>query len=318
MKFIKHYRDLFPEDQEDMLKLPTNTSWGTAYDYCPIDPDTVIAMPRSKDERHRTPETNAAVDKLIARLGQQPESRQKAVKASTRKRHRHSISAKVKDTVAIKQKQQTERQQNMSLTVSQTADNSQKSMVPEGPHVARCTAVIDLGTQTNEWKGEKKENQKVLLSWEFPECTAVFNEEDGPQPLGRSLHYNASLHEKSTLRKHLVAWRGRQFTEQELKGFSLTKVLGHPCLATVEHVTKQDGSKTDRITSVGMLPKGLTCPDQVNEPYSYSIEEHPKNWDRLPNWVKEQIQKAPEFQSLTNTAPAQEQGEVEETEECPF
>lgn len=206
----------------------------------------------------------------------------------------------------------------MSLTVSQTADNSQKSMVPEGPNVARCTAVIDLGTQTNEWKGEKKVNKKVLLSWEFPECTAVFNEEDGPQPLGRSLHYNASLHEKSTLRKHLVAWRGQQFTDQELKGFSLTKVLGHPCLATVEHVTKQDGSKTDKITSVGKLPKGLTCPEQINEPYAYSIEEHPKNWDRLPNWVKETIKKSPEFQEVTNTAPAPVQEEVEETEECPF
>jgi hypothetical protein len=207
----------------------------------------------------------------------------------------------------------------MSLIVSKNDNDTPRTLVPEGPHVARCTAVIDLGTQTQEWKGETKQNKKVLISWEFPEITAVFNKEDGEQPLGRSLHYNASLHEKSTLRKHLAAWRGRQFTDKELGGFDLKNVLGVPCLATVMHKKKLDGSVTDRIDNISALPKGLPCPEAVNEAYCYSIENHPANWDRLPEWVKKQIEESPEYKQAAGTAPAPvNQEQEEETDACPF
>jgi len=209
----------------------------------------------------------------------------------------------------------------MSLIVSSETNDKPRTMVPEGPHVARCTAVIDLGTQTQEWKGETKQNKKVLISWEFPEITAVFNQEDGEQPLGRSLHYNASLHEKSTLRKHLAAWRGRQFTEKELEGFDLKSVLGVPCLATVMHKKKLDGTVTDRIDNISALPKGLKCPDAVNEAYAYTIENHPTNWDRLPEWVKRQIEESPEYKAIAGAESAPEEPEQapeEETDECPF
>ena len=207
----------------------------------------------------------------------------------------------------------------MSLIVSKNDNDKPRTLVPEGPHVARCTAVIDLGTQTQEYKGETKKNKKILISWEFPEITAVFDKETGEQPLGRSLHYNASLHEKSTLRKHLAAWRGRQFTDKELEGFDLKNVLGVPCLATVMHKKKLDGTVTDRIDNISALPKGLKCPDAVNEAYCYSIENHPTNWDRLPDWVKKQIEESPEYKQAAGTAPAPvNQEQEQETDDCPF
>ena len=86
-------------------------------------------------------------------------------------------------------------------------------------------------------------------------------------------------------------------------------------MATVMHKTRQDGSTVDRIDSISALHKGLKCPDAINEPYAYNIEEHPKNWDRLPKWVQEQIEQSPEFSKVTNTQPEEV---TEETDECPF
>ena len=74
---------------------------------------------------------------------------------------------------------------------------------PAGTHVAICYRVIDLGTQESVYNGEKKSARKVLISWELP------NEEkaDG-KPFVISATYTWSMHEKSTLRKTLEAWRG--------------------------------------------------------------------------------------------------------------
>ena len=182
--------------------------------------------------------------------------------------------------------------------------------------MARCTAVIDCGTQTREWKGEKKIGRQVIISWEFPEVKAVFNEEDGEQPLGRSRSYSVSFHEKATLRQDLVAWRGQPFTDKELEGFQLTNVLGHPCLIQVIHEEK-NGEKYDKIQSVSKLPKQMPCPDAINEPYAYDIDQHPKNWDRLPKWIQEKIQQSPEYKGVTNTSEPIAV-EAEESDEIPF
>ena len=180
-------------------------------------------------------------------------------------------------------------------------DKSEKTLAPEGPNIGRCTAVIDLGTQTSEYAGEVKEKKRLLITWELPEVTAVFNEEEGEQPLGRSKFFNASMHEKSTLRKQLTTWRGKPFTPEELKGFSLSKLLGQPCVLNIVH-TEHNGQKSDRVDSVGALMKGVECPPAINEPYEYCIEDHPKNWDRLPNWVKKQIEESPEFKAATGVS----------------
>src|SRR6056300_1545659 len=115
----------------------------------------------------------------------------------------------------------------MSL-IAKEDERRPKTMVPEGVHVARCYAVVDLGTHHETWKGQPKIRRKVILSFEFPSQLHVFNEEDGEQPLGRSKTFTNSLGEKATLRKMLQSWRGRAFTQKELQGFDLSTVVGHP------------------------------------------------------------------------------------------
>ena len=177
----------------------------------------------------------------------------------------------------------------MGLTVGTTETNKKRTLVPEGNHVARCISIIDLGTADSEWKGEVKKRKRVMFTFEFPDHTAVFREEDGPQPLGRSVTYTASLSQKAKLRQDLQAWRGRAFTAEDLMKFDLQNVLGVPCLANVQHKENANGTTSDRIVGLSALPKGLQCPDSANEPWAYSIDQHPKNWDKVPSWAKEDI-----------------------------
>lgn len=115
----------------------------------------------------------------------------------------------------------------MSLIVTASA-SSDFAPAPAGSHLARCYRIIDLGSQTTEWKGKPKTSRKVMFTWEL-------HGEDGEgkplltddgKPLMVSKRYTFSLSEKATLRAHLVGWRGRDFTLDELAGFDLEKVLG--------------------------------------------------------------------------------------------
>jgi len=49
--------------------------------------------------------------------------------------------------------------------------------VPQGQYVARCYRMIDLGTQENEWQGEKYTSHKIMIWWE------LLRNSDGDRPL---------------------------------------------------------------------------------------------------------------------------------------
>ncbi len=62
---------------------------------------------------------------------------------------------------------------------------------PAGPTAARCSRLIDLGSQQSEFNGEKKMQRKILLTWELAETRA----DDTPFQVSR--RFGLSLHEKS-------------------------------------------------------------------------------------------------------------------------
>ena len=90
---------------------------------------------------------------------------------------------------------------------------------PEGLHPAVCCDVVDLGDVDTEW-GLR---HKIDLRWQLDTLTS----EGKPHLITR--RFNLSLHEKSTLRPFLEAWRGKRFSEAELQGFDLEKLLGANC-----------------------------------------------------------------------------------------
>jgi len=97
---------------------------------------------------------------------------------------------------------------------------------PEGLHNAVCVDVTPVQMKQTKF-GEKP---KFRIVWE------IEAKMDDGRPFLVSNEYTVSAHEKSILRKHLKGWRGRDFTEEELKeGYDPEVLVGHPCQVLIQH-----------------------------------------------------------------------------------
>lgn len=112
---------------------------------------------------------------------------------------------------------------------------------PEGLYQAVCVDVVDLGLQSTPW-GEKP---KVRIVWQVEEV----NPENDKRFEVRGL-YTLSLSEKSNLRKHLEAWRGRKFSPDELRGFDVEKLLGANCQIQIIHNVTDDGKTYANVQAI--------------------------------------------------------------------
>jgi hypothetical protein len=167
---------------------------------------------------------------------------------------------------------------------------------PAGTHVARCIRLIDIGTQFGEFQGKPNALRKVVVTWELPNERMTEGDFAG-KPFLVNKWYTASIGEKANLRKDLVNWRGREFTEDELKGFEVKKILGTTCMLSL---TPNDKGKI-RVTGVMKLPKGTDAPDQVNPSLYFSLERDEFNqatFDGLSEFWQKEIQKSPEWADL--------------------
>lgn len=193
--------------------------------------------------------------------------------------------------------------------------------VPQGTHQARCFAQISLGTQHSE---NYPDSFKVMLMWELPEQTL---ERDGEQvPMVISKEYTCSLNEKANLRRDLVSWRGREFTEPELAGFDVAQVVGAPCLLNVINTTNTKGKTYAKIASISPLPKKMQAEKQVHQSVKYEIEMGKCDvFQKLPEWVQKKICACVEWntapQPAKSAAPVSHQPEVPgepEMDDVPF
>lgn len=137
----------------------------------------------------------------------------------------------------------------MAILVS-AGSGSTFAPAPAGVHQAVCVDVVDMGLLKVTWNGQEKTQHKVRLVWQIEELM------DDGKPFMVQKRYTASLHEKSKLRPDLESWRGRAFTEDELKEFNLENLLGANCLLNVAHVQK-DGKTYANVTAVMPLKKGM-------------------------------------------------------------
>jgi hypothetical protein len=172
---------------------------------------------------------------------------------------------------------------------------------PPGMHLARCYRIIDLGTQRSEYMGKEKYLPKVMIQFE------IHGEDDKGQPLltqdGRPLSiaksFTLTLAEKSTLRKDLQMWRGRDFTAEELRGFELKNVLGAWAMLTVTH-TESNGKTYTNIAGVNPVPANMKkagLPEGINKTEIFDIENpNMELFDSFSENLKKKISSSPEWQ----------------------
>lgn len=186
----------------------------------------------------------------------------------------------------------------MSLTAKDSG-NVEFERIEPGAYFAICSAVIDLGTQHSEAFGNDQE--KVRIEWEIPALIPA----GGSLPMTIAKTYTNSLNKKATLRADLVSWRGKNFTDEELKGFNLTKLLGAPCmLSIVEEASRKDPAKTySNIKSISQLPKGTPKPQAVREPVIFDLESSDLAvMAKFPKFVQDMITASPEYKERISEA----------------
>lgn len=166
-------------------------------------------------------------------------------------------------------------------------------LAPIGNHLAICVRVVDLGTQKDSYLGKPKIQRKVVLGFELVEEKAVFDESRGEESFLVSREYTLSLGEKANLRHDLESWRGRAFTEEELKGFDLKKLLGAPCMVNVVHEMSKQKRQYSKIKSITTLPKKMKktdVPKPTLDLINYDIEDVTGgDFSKLPKYLQDKI-----------------------------
>lgn len=175
---------------------------------------------------------------------------------------------------------------------------------PEGTTVGRCVRLIDLGTQTGEWKGKKTERRKVMIGWELPSLLM-----DDGRPFLISKIYTMSLFDRAELRSDLENWRGRDLTDEEAEAFDPKVLLNKTCLLGIAYTEK----KKAKVSSILPIPRNpadqtplIAIPARVNEVIYFSLEDgeyDPATFEKLTKWVQEQVTKSPEYAARTGKTP---------------
>lgn len=189
----------------------------------------------------------------------------------------------------------------MGLTAKASSESSSFKPVPAGMHLARCYRIVDLGTQTTEWQGKEKKNYKIMILWEVhgEDDQGVALVTDRGEPMSISKNYTMSLGEMSTLRADLKAWRGRDFTAEELRGFQLKNVLGAWCMLTVARTTGNDGKEYSNVMSVNPVPASIKkagLPDGFNDLAVFDLDNPDMAlFDTFSQKLQAKIQSSPEW-----------------------
>jgi len=163
----------------------------------------------------------------------------------------------------------------MSLTAADSGGGNYKR-VPAGSHIARCFSVADLGTHTTNGQYGESTNRKIRIAWE------IFGEDENNSPLTIEIDgvempmtinkmYTLSLGEKANLRKDLSAWRGRDFNEEELKGFDISTIVGVHCMLNVT-VSENNGKTYSNVAGISPLHKSMTKPDGVHKNQVFDLD----------------------------------------------
>ena len=196
----------------------------------------------------------------------------------------------------------------MALKIS--AENTDFEVLEAGEHIGVCYKIIDAGTREETWKDNPpKKRKSIFVTWEVPSQPLA----DG-RPFSISKKYTASLNENATLYKDLVTWRGRPFSNEDLKGFDVSKMVGAPAMLHVEHTDEGRA----RIKAI-FKPDNFKITETVNPPVIFDLDFYCNHFngksdaesqkmveafETIPEWQQGLIHESFEYMAAIKNAPA--------------
>ena len=193
----------------------------------------------------------------------------------------------------------------MSFIASDSGGGNFKR-VPPGAYIGRCYSLVDLGTQLTTGQFGDKMQHKMRIGWE------LFGEDENGEPLtievdGKTMPltitkgYTVSLHEKASLRRDLAAWRGKDFTDEEAKGFDVQKLIGAYCMVNVT-TSETNGKTYSNVAGLTPLPGALknAKPAPVHAPVIFNLDQPDMEvFGAFHEKLQDAIKRSPEFAKAT-------------------
>jgi len=218
----------------------------------------------------------------------------------------------------------------MGLTISSSGGDYEN--LEPGRYQATCYKYIDAGTREESYQeGPLRKRHIVYIYWEVTAKQEVDDGEEHWEPItmddGRlfsaSKKYTASLNENAALFKDLKSWRGKPFSEADLAGFELPKVLG----VTAELEMVKQGKDSDKVKVEGVYKPdgGMKKVATKNDIVQFDIDVYCQEWtgqssaeskdmcdivEDMPPWMKEMIDDSFEVKAAQAKAPAKKNADT--------
>jgi len=158
---------------------------------------------------------------------------------------------------------------------------TQFELIPEGPHPARCSRIIEIGEQESQYGVQTK----VIVAFNVTDCSITMA--DGTQKqrmISNPFGITMSNNEKSTMAQYTKALNPQ--------AQSLGDFLGRQCQVSVIHYKKDDVVR-DRLDSVAPIIPGLQIPELDIEPIWFKWDQpEAEVWAQIPEFTQGLIQRA--------------------------
>lgn len=146
---------------------------------------------------------------------------------------------------------------------------------PTGTHPAVCVAILDMGTQVQEFQGKKTDQHRLFFVWEL-----VTEQMKGGNNHVVGIDLTLSLNEKAKLRQWIEARRGEKIVDGT--DYDASDELGKPCLLTVAN----NDAGYPKVNGMSGIPKGLVVGAATYTPIVRTLEDYIADGAvTLPEWI---------------------------------
>ena len=172
----------------------------------------------------------------------------------------------------------------MGFNIASTGGGSSFEPVSTGTHTAIISGLVGMGKQKNEFKGEVKIGDRIMIFFEIQGETHEFDGKQVPKRIFKES--SASFHEKAFLTKvALAADPGAKLTSS----YDIGTLIGKPVQVQVGLTS----GGNPKVTEVIGLPKGMTLEADVNTAMTFNFyAPDADEFDKLPLFLKKNISKA--------------------------
>ncbi len=180
-------------------------------------------------------------------------------------------------------------------------NQSNYKIAPIGTHVATCYQFIHIGTVEEEYMGEKKDSNKVYISFELPDEMQIFKEGEPAKPTVISQQFTFSMAPKAKLRPLVEGIIGTTLTDYEANAFDVDSIVGMSCLLNIVHKTSKAGKERAEIVSASPLIKGMKAPSPFNPTRIMTYQNFDQEFfEKLPQFLREKMESSEEYYDMTH------------------